>query len=405
MRVLQPERESETRAPFVERSPADRDQLRIDQLSIPAICSPTVHCSLHLNDSVTALAAGHCHSQPSSHPHTAHGGQPRIHSASCYCSASTTLKPVLLSSCSSNNVHHPQPSSGPVYKPLLLSFLRPPPPSLPLPPTASKMLLTNSLVLLNARQRRRGGAASTIPSKPLTASSHVSFKRMSRLTLIRRSAASVRLLNLLDGIQSILGVTSAVLWMIATYSPFNSYNSFNWIQFILTIVYACDLILRFMVSGIVYLRTRWAVFDFITILPILWYMYLLGFYCTNNCSQATNGFVAFITALAVVWSFLTVARFLRVFKLLRLTELRSMTFLFPNALFRGLVSLIFTVLAIIVLGGGLIFLIENAWSYGEQMTFQESLYFMVSAWTQRHRGSTRIPAGRPSRNSLLMWSE
>ena len=259
------------------------------------------------------------------------------------------------------------------------------------------MLYANNMILLNnARQRRRAKAG---PVKPLTSSAHVSFKRVSRLSLIRRSAASVRLLNLLDGIQSVLAVTSAILWMIATYAPFDSYRSFWWIQFMLTVLYACDLVLRFMVSGVVYLRTRWASFDLITISPILWYAYLLGFFCTTDCSRSTNGFVAFIVALTQVWSFLTVARFLRVFKLLRLTELRSMTFLFPNALFRGLVSLVFTVLMIIVLGGGLIFLIENAWSYGEQMTFQESLYFMVNT-----ADSGRLPPlGDTQRWLTAMW--
>ena len=238
------------------------------------------------------------------------------------------------------------------------------------------MLYASNMILLNnARQRR--AAASTTPSKPIRSTAHVSFRRVSRLSLLQRSAASVRILNLLDAMQSLLAVMSSLTWMIATYAPYNNYRSIWWIQFILTILYICDLILRFAVSGLVYLRTRWALFDFVTCLPILWYMYLLGFYCTTDCSTATNGFVAFIFALTQVWSFLTVARFLRLFKLLRLTELRSMTFLFPNALFRGLVSLIFTVLMIIVLGGGLIFLIENAWSYGEQMTFQQSLYFMV----------------------------
>ena len=235
------------------------------------------------------------------------------------------------------------------------------------------MLFISNQLLLNNRTRQRRQARG-----PVSHAAPVSFKRVSRLSLIRRSAASIRLLNLLDLTQSLLALTSALTWMIATYSPYSSYRSIYWIQFILTIVYACDLLLRFCISGLVYLRTRWALFDVMTILPILWYMYLLGFYCTTSCSRVTNGFVAFVTALAQVWSFLTVARFLRVFKLLRITELRSMTFLFPNALFRGLLSLILTVLMIIVLGGGLIFLIENAWSYGEMMTFQQSLYFMVS---------------------------
>ena len=243
------------------------------------------------------------------------------------------------------------------------------------------LYVSNMLLLNNARQRRRGTAAS---GQPVASTAHVSFKRVSRLSLLKRDAASVRVLNLLDGVQSVLGLVSAVLWMVATYSPYDQYRSLWYFQFILTIVYACDLLLRFMVSGVVYLRTRWALFDFVTILPILWYMFLLGFYCSVDCSRATNGFVAFVSALAQVWGFLTVARFLRVFKLLRLTELRSMTFLFPNALFRGLVSLVLTVLMIVVLGGALIMLIENAWSYGEPMTFQQSLYFMVHTQQQRH---------------------
>ena len=241
------------------------------------------------------------------------------------------------------------------------------------------MLYATNMMLMS---KARGGRRRAVPLAP---AAHVSFRRVSKLSLIKRSAASVRLLNLLDGVQSVLAVISSVLWMLYTYEPFDSYRWLYFVQFVISVAYICDLLLRFAVSGLVYLRTRWAIFDALTSLPILWWVYELGWYCSNDCSTSANGWVAFITAMQVVWNFLVVARFLRVFKLLRITQLRSMTFLFPNALFRGLLSLLFTVAMIIVLGGGLVYLIESAWPYGEPFTYQEALYFMVRLHCQHAR--------------------
>ena len=215
-------------------------------------------------------------------------------------------------------------------------------------------------------------------SPPSSSSSRVSFRRVSQLRLLQRRVGSIRLMNALDGAQSVLALLSALLWMVQAYPPYSGYQNILWIQFIVTVVYIVDLLLRVALCGSGYLLTRWAVFDVVTCLPIFWLMYLLGFYHdSSGGSEATSGFVTFLVALQQVWSLLILARFVRVFKLLRLTELRSLTFLFPNALTRTVASLLLTILAIIALGAGLMFLIENAWSYGEQQTYQQWLYFMV----------------------------
>ena len=245
------------------------------------------------------------------------------------------------------------------------------------------MLFVTSATLIQRRNvSQHGGAASAAPRRasPSSSSPHtrVSFRYVPRLTLLHRNVASIHLLNLLDGLQSLLAVTSALLWMVQAYPPYSTKSNIVYIQFVLTAVYIVDLLLRLSISGLSYVQTRWAVFDFVTTLPILYFMYQLGWYGSDGSqSTATAGFVNFVVAFSQVWSWLTLARFLRVFKLLRLTELRSMTFLFPNALTRAVVSLLLTVLMIIVLGGALMFVIENAWSYGEEATYQQWLYFMV----------------------------
>ena len=192
---------------------------------------------------------------------------------------------------------------------------------------------------------------------------------------------TIQVLNLLDAVQSVLAVTSSLLWMLQAWQPYNDVQTnpgyrVIWVQFSLTVAYMADLAFRVTLEGAVYMQTKWALFDFCTCLPILWLMYMLGFY-GDNASQATDGFVSFLVALQVVWQWLILARFLRVFKLLRLTELRSTTFLFNSELTRGVFSVAITILAFIVLGGGLIFLIESAFTYGVSMTYQQALYFMV----------------------------
>ena len=246
------------------------------------------------------------------------------------------------------------------------------------------MLYATTATLMQRRgqqqpQQRRRRVASPSPSSLCGSSSPspVHFRSVPRAALLQHSVAAIRLLNLLDALQSVLAVTSALLWMVQSYPPYSSHLDIVYLQFVITLLYIADLCLRLSLSGLAYVQTRWAVFDLVTILPILYYMYQLGWYGTRQSTEAGAGFVTWVVALTQLWSWLTLARFARVFKLLRLTQLRSTSFLLPNALARGVASLLLTVLMIIVLGGGLMFVVENGWTYGESATFQQ--------WVSTHR--------------------
>ena len=201
------------------------------------------------------------------------------------------------------------------------------------------------------------------------------YTRSSRAARLRASILDYKWMNVMDAVQALLGVLSTLLWMIQSYPPYDADRTIYVFQFALSCLYIADVLVRLATYGTLYLLSKWALIDILTVLPIIYTVYQLGWIPRDTTEE--RGFVVWVVDLTVVWQWLTLARFLRVYKLLRIAELRRFTLWSNNELSRGLSKLLLTVLTIIILGGGLVFLIENAFSYGEQMTFQQSLYFMV----------------------------
>ena len=201
------------------------------------------------------------------------------------------------------------------------------------------------------------------------------YSRSSRLHRLRGVLVDYKWMNLLDAVQALLGVLSTLLWMVQSYSAYSDDSVIFLMQFVLSVLYIADIIVRVATSGALYLWSRWALIDVLTVLPVVYTIYQLGWLPDDTTED--RGFIVWVVDLTVVWQFLILARFLRVYKLLRIAELRRFTLWSNNELSRGLSKLLLTVLSIVLLGGGLVFLIENAFSYGEPMSFNESLYFMV----------------------------
>ena len=205
--------------------------------------------------------------------------------------------------------------------------------------------------------------------------SNSTLTRSTRLRSIGAAIVDYKWMNMLDMIQGLLGVMSTLLWMIQSYPDYRDNHKIFLIQFVLSILYIADLFTRIAVSGTLYLYSRWALIDIVTILPILYTIFQLGWVPYNT--RAERGYVQFLIDFQVVWQFLTLSRFLRLYKLLRIAEFRRFTVFSNNNLSRGLTKLLLTVTTIIVLGAGLEYLIENSAVDGNGMTFNQSLYFMV----------------------------
>ena len=199
--------------------------------------------------------------------------------------------------------------------------------------------------------------------------------RSARLLSLGAAISDYKWMNMLDIVQATLGVMSTLLWMVQAYDPYRDSYKIFMLQFILSIIYIFDFCIRVILNGTLYLCSKWAIIDGLTILPILYTIYQLGWVPANDTAE--DGYIQFLTDFQVIWQFLTLARFLRLYKLLRIAELRKFTLYNNNVLSRGLTKLLLTVLTIIILGAGIEYLIENAAAEGNGMTFNQSLYFMV----------------------------
>lgn len=194
---------------------------------------------------------------------------------------------------------------------------------------------------------------------------------------------AVRWMNVSDIVQGVLGVLSTLLWIVQCYAidqmvDHSTNHKILIIQFILSLMYIFDFLIRSVLLGLKYLWTRWALIDLLTILPIWYTMYQLNFYRTDRDEgYLINGFVRFVVDLSVVWQLLILCRFLRLFKLLRIEALRKLTFWSNNEMSRGVSQLILTVVTIIVLGGGTMYLIENNSPDGTTITFNQAIYFLI----------------------------
>ena len=205
--------------------------------------------------------------------------------------------------------------------------------------------------------------------------SNSTLTRSTRLRSLGAAIQDYKWMNMLDMIQAMLGVMSTLLFMVQVYPGYRDNQSIFVIQFVLSCIYIVDFFTRVAISGTLYLYSRWALIDILTILPILYTIYQLGWVWDNNRTE--RGYIQFLIDFQVIWQFLTLARFLRLYKLLRIAEFRRFTMFSNNSLSRGLTKLLLTVTTIIVLGAGLEYLIENNATDGNGMTFNQSLYFMV----------------------------
>ena len=175
--------------------------------------------------------------------------------------------------------------------------------------------------------------------------------------------------NVIDTIQTLLALVSSVVWLVGEYWTNNDEPGLLRAQFSLTIIYAAALVAQSASSGIRKYRQVWLAFDAVTCLPIFYQAYQLGYY-----SGDSGGWNGFITALQVPLQWLVVARFLRMVRLFRRTTLRSGALVISSDVVRSVTSLLFTVFCFIIVGGGLLQLIENSSTAGTQPDTWDALY-------------------------------
>ena len=182
--------------------------------------------------------------------------------------------------------------------------------------------------------------------------------------------------NVLDSVQTLLAVFSAVTWLVGEYWQGNNTRGFVDTQFTFSLLYIAAWLAQLASAGINQHRRRLLVFDALTSLPVFYQAYQLGYYSGDR-----HGWVKLISALRVPLQWLVVVRSLRLVRLFRRTTLRSGALIISSDLVRSVTSLVFTVVCFIVVGGGLLQLIENAFANGSQLTVWDALYTMFGVIT------------------------
>ena len=182
--------------------------------------------------------------------------------------------------------------------------------------------------------------------------------------------------NVIDGVQTLLAIASAVLWLVGEYWDSNGLHGLVDAQFTLSVCYIGALLAQLASSGIGKHRRQMLAFDAVTSLPIFYQSYQLGYY-----SHDSHGWNEFITDLHVPLQWLVVVRSLRIVRLFKRTTLRSGALIINSDIVRSVASLLFTVLCLIIVGGGLLQLIENASVDGSQLTVWDALYTVFGVIT------------------------
>ena len=182
--------------------------------------------------------------------------------------------------------------------------------------------------------------------------------------------------QVVDSIQTLLAIGSAVLWLVGEYWNNNGAHGFIVAQFTLSIVYIAALLAQLSSAGIVQHRKQLLAFDAVVCLPIFYQAYQLGYYDGDR-----HGWVKLITALHVPLQWLVVARLMRLVRLFQRTTLSTGALIVSSDVVRSVSSLLFTVLCFIVVGGGLLQLIENASVDGSQLSVWDALYTVFGVIT------------------------
>ena len=182
--------------------------------------------------------------------------------------------------------------------------------------------------------------------------------------------------NVLDSVQTLLAIGSTVAWMVGEYYDGNDNRRWVVTQFAFSILYICAWLAQLASSGLVQHRTRLLLFDAVVSLPIFYQAYQLGYYDDDS-----HGWRKFISALHVPLQWLVVARCMRLVRVFQRTSLRSGALLISSDVVRSVSSLLFTVVCFVVVGGGLLQLIENASVNGAQLSVWDSLYTVFGVIT------------------------
>ena len=175
--------------------------------------------------------------------------------------------------------------------------------------------------------------------------------------------------NVIDAVQTLLALASSLSWLVGAYWADYDQPALVRLQFGFSVAYIAALLCQLASSGLVRGREAWLAFDACTSLAIVYQCYQLGYYDGDD-----GGWLNFLTAMQVPLQWLVVARFLRIVRLFKRTTLRSGALVISSDLVRSLTSLLFTVACFIVLGGGLLQLIENSVSTGNQLSMWDALY-------------------------------
>ena len=182
--------------------------------------------------------------------------------------------------------------------------------------------------------------------------------------------------NLIDSAQTTLALASAIVWLVGEYWTDNEQYAILRTQFAFSVAYTAALLAQLASRGLRTHRQQWLAFDAVVSLPIFYQAYQLGYY-----SGEAQGWQTLVSALQVPLQWLVVARFLRIVRLFQRTTLRSGALVISSDLVRSVTSLLFTVFCFIVIGGGLLHLIENAFATGNDLSTWEAMYTVFGVIT------------------------
>ena len=213
----------------------------------------------------------------------------------------------------------------------------------------------------------------------------------------RHDGGRVAWASIIDSVQTMLALSSSIIWLVGEYYLNNDQPTVVRLQFSLSVLYVAALLAQFASPGIRKHRVEWLVFDCVTSLPIFYQAYQLGYY-----SGEASGWLTLITALQVPLQWLVVTRFLRVVRLFEHTTLGFGALVITSDVVRNVTSLLFTVFCFIIIGGGLLQLVENDVSGGNGLNVWEALYTVFGVITVIGWGNAPATALGQVLDSLIL---
>jgi hypothetical protein len=171
--------------------------------------------------------------------------------------------------------------------------------------------------------------------------------------------------NVLTLLQAAVGLCSSLLWMVQTYSVPSPM-----IQFCFSaVLWACWL-LRLSIGRLAYLISWWSVLEALTALPIVYSARQLH-WLPSSFDQSPLS-----VSVDVLLQWLILSRFLLLYRVLRLRQVQQLPLMSQRGVVHGSLKLLLAMMLLLVLGGGLVFLLEGVCEGGQSFVFHQAAYFI-----------------------------